>query len=305
MNSFLLHMFFLQVMLSLACVKKPEEMTGPTIGSLSLVADESIRDIVEQEEEIFERNYQYTKLDITYLNEIDMFQMFLEDSIDAILATRPLTEEEIAYCKQMDVTPRQYPLATSALAFIRQKDAVDSNYVYENLVTLMREGRGEEIFVIENPKSGIAGELMKLIQQEKLPKHIYALSTKKEVIDYVTTHDNAIGIIDYSDISDSDNPYTKEVLQKIRLIGISRPVDSLQVGYVQPFQYNLQDRKYPFTRDLYYISRTGMSDVGMGFASFICGEIGQKIILKAGLLPKFQTERVIEINETPDIKVVK
>jgi phosphate transport system substrate-binding protein len=56
---------------------------------------------------------------------------------------------------------------------------------------------------------------------------------------------------------------------------------------------------------LYFISKTGREDVGIGFASFICGEIGQKIILKAGLLPKFQSERNIELNYTNDIKVVK
>ena len=88
-------------------------------------------------------------------------------------------------------------------------------------------------------------------------------------------------------------------------MGVTRPADSTQMGFVQPYQYNLQDRKYPFTRDLYFISKTGREDAGIGFASFICGEIGQKIILKAGLLPKFQSERTIELNYTNDIKVVK
>jgi phosphate transport system substrate-binding protein len=95
------------------------------------------------------------------------------------------------------------------------------------------------------------------------------------------------------------------VLKKIQLVGISRPADSLQMGFVRPFQYNLQDNLYPFTRDLYFISNSGKSDVGIGFATFICAEIGQKIILKAGLLPTYQTERIIEINPTTDIKVVQ
>ena len=36
------------------------------MGSLRILADESIKDIVEQEEEIFERFYPYARLDITY-----------------------------------------------------------------------------------------------------------------------------------------------------------------------------------------------------------------------------------------------
>ena len=44
-----------------SCVKKVEEMSGPTIGKLDIVADESMKIIVEQEEEIFERFYKYAE----------------------------------------------------------------------------------------------------------------------------------------------------------------------------------------------------------------------------------------------------
>ena len=144
-----------------------------------------------------------------------------------------------------------------------------------------------------------------MIDKDELPKHMYALESKKEVMDYVKSHENAIGIVDISDISDSDDQQAKDLLDSIELLGISRPIDSIQSGFVKPFQYNLQDRKYPFTRDLYIISRTGKSDVGTGFASFITGEIGQKIVLKSGLLPKYQSERVLEIRNSSDIKVIK
>jgi phosphate transport system substrate-binding protein len=38
-------------------------------------------------------------------------------------------------------------------------------------------------------------------------------------------------------------------------------------------------------RDLYIINCQGYSGLGMGFASFVAGDIGQRIILKSGLLP--------------------
>jgi hypothetical protein len=102
------------------------------------------------------------------------------------------------------------------------------------------------VFVLENAKSGITQEILKLLKQDQLPKHFYALNTKQEVLAYLASHDNAIGIVDYSDFSDTDSAYTKDVLSQIHLVGVTRPVDSTQVGFVQPFQYNLQDRKYPF-----------------------------------------------------------
>ena len=280
-------------------------MTGPTIGAIDIVADESIRYIVEQEENIFERTYKYAQVNITYLPEVDMFNKFMTDSIRVIMTTRPLTSEEVKFFEQKNSYPRQTAFATSALAFLVKKNVPDTVFTYEQMISKFRDDQNGKLFVIENAKSGISQEIVQLINAETLPKHFYALNSKKEVIDYILTHDNAIGIVDWSDISDSDNQEAKELLSNTELLGISRPLDSIQKGFVKPYQYNLQDRVYPFTRDLYIITSTGKTDVSTGFASFVSGDIGQKIILKAGLLPKYQTERVVEIRNSGDIKVEK
>ncbi len=293
------------LLLLVACVHKVENMTGPTMGTLDIVADETMRNIVQQEEEIFERSYKYAHLNFRYMNEHDLFDSFLKDSTRAIMTNRPLSPEEKSYLNQQTFYPQETVFATGAIAFIKNLRATDTAYVYEDLVRRFTDASSGNLFVLENAKSGITQELLKIMHADQLPSHFYALDTKQEVLDYVEAHDNAIGIVDYSDISDSDSAYTKEVLRKIHLLGITRPADSTQVGFVKPFQYNLQDRKYPFTRDLYFISKTGKDDVGTGFVAFVCGQIGQKIILKAGLLPKFQTERNIELNYTNDIKVIK
>lgn len=305
MNRLFQSLFFLLLLPALACNKKPEEITAPTMGSLNLMADESIRGIVEQEEQIFERFYPYAHLEITYASENDIFNRLLEDSTDVILSTRSLSSEELNYLLQRQSVPKQFPFATGAIAFISNMASADTAWTYEDLVSRMKNESSGYRFVIENVKSGIANEVLRFINSDTLPRHFYALPNKQEVLTYVREHEQSIGLIDYSDISDTDTQYTREVLSSINLLGITRPQDSIQYGFVRPFQYNLQDHKYPFTRDLYIITNTGLNDVSLGFASFVCGEIGQKIILKAGLLPKFQTERNIELNPTADIKVVK
>lgn len=305
MNTYCLYILLICTCLSSACVKKAEEMTGPTMGTLSIIADESLKDIVQQEEEIFERNYKYAKLNITYANEYDMFSKFLADSMDAIITTRSLTKEELDYFEQIHIYPRQSSFAKGALAFITNKHQTDTTFAYEQILQMFNDPANGKVFIIENAKSGITNVILHLLGKDKLPGHFYALGSKQEVLDYLAGHDEAIGIIDWSDVSDSDSGLTKMILNSIHVVGISRPLDSIQHGFVTPFQYNLQDDLYPFTRELYFISKTGMTDVGTGFASFIAGEIGQKIILKAGLLPKYQSERLIEIRNTSDIKVIK
>lgn len=289
----------------LACVKKPETMVGPTIGKLHIMSDTTLKYIIEQEEEIFERTYKYADVSITYAPEMDVMEAFMADSVDAVIVTRRLTQDEKDFFISRKNIPREYAFATGALAFISQKNPKDTAFTYEVMLDAWKNKDHGKIFVIENPRSGIAQEIMHLIDTTALPSHFYALKSKAEVIHYVTANENAIGIIDWSDFSDSDNPMAKEILDSVYLIGVSRPADSTQYGMLRPYQYNLQDRKYPFTRDLYFISTTGRTDVGLGFASFIAGEIGQKIILKAGLLPKYQSERIIEMGTQTDVKVVK
>ncbi len=305
MHHLLFPLILTTLLTAMGCTRKVEDMAGPTIGSLTILADESCRYIVSQEEDIFERTYKYAHLDIRYVHEIPLFQKFFADSVDVVMTTRGLTREEKMYFNQRQSFPREFAYATSAIAFVANKTAPDSNFRYEELLRLFKEEKSGTLFVLENAKSGIANVVMNLLGTESLPAHFYALQSKEEVLTYVEKYPRAIGIIDYTDISDSDSALSKKMLMRIQLVGVSRPADSTQMGFVRPYQYNLQDRKYPFTRDLYLISKTGKTDVSIGFAAFICGEIGQKIVLKSGLLPKFQSERIIEITPTDDIKVVK
>ena len=114
MKRFTAYILFLLFSISMGCVKKAEDIEGPTMGSLRILADESIQDIVEQEEEIFERFYPYAHLDITYTNEYDMFNQLLVDSVDLIMTTRMLTTEETDYLTKRQSAPRHFPYATSA-----------------------------------------------------------------------------------------------------------------------------------------------------------------------------------------------
>jgi phosphate transport system substrate-binding protein len=48
---------------------------------------------------------------------------------------------------------------------------------------------------------------------------------------------------------------------------------------------NIAEGTYPLARDLYIINCQGYSGLGMVGFSFVAGDIGQRIILKSGLLP--------------------
>ena len=72
--------------------------------------------------------------------------------------------------------------------------------------------------------------------------------------------------------------------------------------YISPTQNNLAEGTYPLARDLFMINAQGKAGLGMGFASFIAGERGQRIILKSGLLPTRMPGRNLILRKTINVE---
>jgi phosphate transport system substrate-binding protein len=77
-------------------------------------------------------------------------------------------------------------------------------------------------------------------------------------------------------------PDMQAYVDKVNILSVKSPTGD---NFYSPSQNNIAEGKYPLARDLYIINAQGYSGLGMGFASFVAGDIGQRIILKSGLLP--------------------
>ena len=49
--------------------------------------------------------------------------------------------------------------------------------------------------------------------------------------------------------------------------------------------YNLALKKYPLRREIKYIIKEAHQGLGTGFLNYVSGDLGQLIVLKAGLIP--------------------
>ena len=61
----------------------------------------------------------------------------------------------------------------------------------------------------------------------------------------------------------------------------------------KPYQAYVAQGLYPYTRKVYIISREARTGLGTGFSSFVAGDVGQKIILKMGVLPASMPVRIV------------
>lgn len=275
---------------------------SPLTGREEVWGDESLNKIIEQQREVFEAAYPHAFIVMHYASEMEIKRKFFADSIDVMIISHGLDSIELSQLQKKEVWPRQYLFGKSSIAFIASKNHQQSKYKYEDIIKML--STPERDFAIENKNSGIALELLKHLKGKSLSERIYALANRTALIQWVNESPDRIGVMDWSNVSDEDDPDAREILSEVKVLSISGSTPETAELYYDPSQANMNGL-YPFTRDLYFIRRLGITDVTLGFASFICGERGQKIMLKAGLLPEYQSERWVEFKGLTEIKVVE
>lgn len=298
-------MRFLLPILSLFIVScrnnETKETKAATLGQAEIWCDENLKSIIAQQEEVFEFSYKYADLKINYVPENEVKEKFLKGDANVIISSINLDSTLIRKLKSQNIYPRQFPFGKSAIAFITQKGK-ELNLSYETLIDKLSGKNTDFVFAIEGKESGIANDILSHLNQKTLGNNVYALESKEAILDWLKKNKNGIGIIDWSEVSDSDDPLAQAYLNEVSLIGVSS--DASKGEYIKPYQYGLNGL-YPFNRQLIFIRKFGLTDVTLGFASFICSERGQKIMLKAGLLPEYQYERWIEFKGLNDVEAIK
>jgi len=286
------------------------ETDTPTRGKIRVGFDESFRLIAEAEVYTFESLYKYAKIDTVFKPEAEIFQDFMNDSIQLIFVCRKLSDDQEKYLRDRQFVPKTTKIAYDAVAFIVNNDNPDSTIFYDRIKEIFtgRVTRWQQI----NPKSKL-GELQVVFDDyrsanpryfrerfmvDSLPKVCVAVKSNSEVVNFVATHKNAMGVVSVNWISDNQDSVSNNFLRKIRVVGISTEGNNDPGAiFYKPYQAYIADNTYPFTRDVYCINRQTYHGLAFGFSSFVAGEKGQLIILRSGLVPAAMPVRIVEIKK--------
>lgn len=278
-----------------------------TSGEINIAADESFSQITSTELDTFLSLYKNAKINVSYLPESEAFLSLVNDSVRCIIAAREVNENEINYFKTRNLIPRITHIATDAIAFIVNQENKDTLFSVEELSKIIsgetntwnklgEKKTSEPIQVIfDNQKSSTARYLKeRFLKDKKFPANCFAVNNNPEVIKYVKENKNAIGVIGVSWISDGDDPAAKKFLDSIKVVSIIAPEGEPGEGRsYKPYQANIAQKFYPFTRKIYVVSREARVGLATGFAAFVAGDKGQRIILKSGIMPATQPVRIV------------
>jgi phosphate transport system substrate-binding protein len=64
----------------------------------------------------------------------------------------------------------------------------------------------------------------------------------------------------------------------------------------QPYQAYVAQNLYPLIREVVIVSREARTGLGSGFFTYVANDKGQRVVLKAGLVPATMPVRIVEIN---------
>ena len=257
---------------------------GPATGSISIGVDESFQPLVQAEKAAFEENYHFAKLNLISKPENESIADLLNDKVRSVVVSRELTDSEKEILTREKITYHSFKFAADGIALIVNKSNSDTLITLEQLKSLLngssKKGSSLEL-VVDKANSSNIKFLVDRFGLGNSGLSVAAAGSNQAVIEYVQSHKNAVGIIGSNWISDGDNPTSLGFIRSVHVMSVSENGKD----YFQPFGYNLALKKYPLRREIKMILKESHSGLGTGFVNYVCGDMGQLIVLKAGLIP--------------------
>ena len=285
------------VFLVITCKKNADKTKEDTIleGQTSVLVDETLQPIIEDQVQIFESQYE-AKINIEPKSEAEVILALTSDSSRIAILARTLNSEELNYFKSKKITPRITPFAKDAITLIANKNNKDTLIALKDITDFMK-GSPSKVkgLVFDNPNSSTARYICEAAGLKNLPANgVFSFKTNNEAIEYVAQNSGMIGVVGINYIFEPSNAAKKNIAN----ITVLNVLNTNDKKYYGPTQNNIAEGKYPLARDLFVVNCQGYAGLGMGLATFMSGEIGQRIILKSGLVPIRVPSRKIRIRNT-------
>jgi phosphate transport system substrate-binding protein len=280
-----LFILFLVAVLVFACNQISDKNAKETIlkGSTIIYVDETLAPIIEDQVSVFENEYE-AKVTLVAKSESETVNSLFKEKAAIAILSRNLSAEELKIFKQRKINPKTTVFATDAIAFIANKNNKDTLVALQDVISFMQGKTVASIkgLVFDNLNSSTVRYMKSLAGINAIPeKGVFSFKSNDEVIKYVAENDGMIGVVGVNWLS-QPLPAMQKYVDNVTSLGVKGLKSN---NYYIPSQNNIAEGKYPLARDLYIINCQGFSGLGMGFASFVAGDVGQRIILKSGLLP--------------------
>jgi phosphate transport system substrate-binding protein len=303
-----------------------------TKGTAAVFCDDGFKNILDEEIQAFEFSYKDAHILPFYTSEQACIDSLLADKCQSIIITRDFTKEERAHCKSVNKRiVRSNCIAVDAVAMIVNKDNPVSALSMDEIGKILRgelthwnQLAGNDTTAIKVVFDAEGSSTVSYMRDRFLPagKKItdfikpYAQQSNADVFDVVKKDPDALGIISVSwlgndlsvaqnvpmeqrmkDYANENDSINTDLTEEVNIIKVSNPTadnDFSPVAY-KPYQLYINSGEYPLFRKVWMISTASNSTVLHSFYTFVTGFVGQKIIIKSGIMPYHVNSRVVEL----------
>ena len=308
-----------------SCSKGKKSNRSAVNGMCKVMCDESFKNILDDEIQVFEFSYKDATVLARYIDESAALDSLLNENTDLIITYRDLTPNQKKILKGQGRAYRSRRIAVDAVALI-VNTANDIDYLSMNDIQDIMTGKStkwgqvyptvlkdEPIKVVfDKNRSGVLHYMKDKFNDGKdLPIEFFAQGSSQEVFDIVKKTRNAIGIIGvswittdmkstaatieerYAELENGSNQQETKFTSEVKVLGV-RTED--KITDYKPYQAYIFDGSYPLTREIFAIDASPLGTVYHDFFVFLTGSIGQKIILQTGISPAAVPVRIVNVS---------
>jgi phosphate transport system substrate-binding protein len=279
-------------------------------GVIPMAVDVSFQPIIKEEIDVFKAMFPKADIVPTYTDEVSAIDLLMKDSVRVVVATRPLSENEVNYLKSKKFSPRSYKLAIDGVALIVNNQNPDTLISVVDLRRILtgKVKNWNEIYpnsklgkfrvVFDNPNSStVRYAIDSICIGEAISKDLNAQQTNEEVINYVSKTPNAIGVVGVNWLNNAKDTTNLSFNSAVRVMSVSSQEKADPENSYKPYQAYLFYENYPLTRSIYVLLNDPRGSLPSSITNFMTSDRGQRIILKAGLVPATQPIRVVNIKD--------
>jgi phosphate transport system substrate-binding protein len=286
--------------------KKLQPADSPTDGTIHISVDESFKPIIEEQIQVFQSAYPKAKIIAHYKPEADCWNDLLNDSIRMVIVTKKITSDEARYyADSIGLYPQSDLLASDAVALVVNRNAPDSVFTKEEVAGMLL-GTGKmpykPVFDGVKATSTVRYAIDSILKGKLFNTSIItAARSSSEVVEYIAANPGYIGFVGVSWIGNPEDSRQFEMLKRVRIAWL--PCDSCEEAgsFTKPWQSEILTKRYPYTREIYYVLKENHAGLGKAFVNFMNSDRGQLIFRRGYLVP---ARRIFIMRET-QLKLVK
>ena len=285
------------ILLFVSCRQKPKPAEADTLtsGKILLACADNFQNIINAQLDVFSAHYQQAFIFPLYVSESEAIKMLMDDSVKIAITSRDLNAVENQRLKQNQVI-RKYLFAFESIAIVANQANQDTILSVSTLKKILlgeitdwkqinpKSNLGEIKVLFDSKETTILNYLVDSITQatENLSQNLFYAKGVEDLRDRIANQPNAIGILGYNQIGNENTKTYREFTSKTRFMWVKKDENSKPT---LPYAGDLNNGDYPFWRPIYVLLGETRNGLPKSFCFFLTQEVGQKIILKAGLMP--------------------